>query len=238
MDNLLLAQLPDEEMAALAPHLQEVSLTLGEPIIVPDKPIEDVYFPTGALLSMVTVLQDGATIESGTIGREGMSGIPILLDATQTTMETVAQVAGRALKIKAPVLKDLYENSRALHLLLNRYMHTVVVVGSQSAACNARHSLTERFARWLLMSSDGVSSDEVGLTQEYLSVMLGVRRSGVSEAASKLQQAEIIVYHRGNIKILDRPGLEAIACECYQKVRTEYGRLLGMDRNARQSHSR
>jgi CRP-like cAMP-binding protein len=229
MDNLLLAQLPDDEMAVLAPHLQEVSLTLGEPIIVPDKPIEHVYFPTGALLSLVTILRDGSMIESGTIGREGMSGIPVLLDATQTTMETVAQVAGRALRVRAPVLKELYEKSGALHLLLNRYMHTIVVVGSQSAACNARHSLPERFARWLLMSSDGVGSDEVGLTQEYLSVMLGVRRSGVSEAASRLQQTGVIKYQRGNIKILDRPGLEAVACECYQRVRTEYRRLLGTD---------
>jgi CRP-like cAMP-binding protein len=238
MDNLLLALLPDEEMALLAPHLQQVSLTLGHPVIVPDKPIEDVYFPTGALLSMVTVLHDGSTIESGTIGREGMSGIPVLLDATQTTMETVAQVAGSALKIKASVLKESYDRAGALHLLLNRYIHTVVVVGSQSAACNARHTLQERFARWLLMSSDGVGSDEVGLTQEYLSVMLGVRRSGVSEVASKLQQAGIIFYQRGNIKILDRPGLEAVACECYQKVRSEYRRLLGTNINIRQSHSR
>jgi CRP-like cAMP-binding protein len=237
MNNLILAYLPDDEVALLTPHLQEVSLKLGQPVIVPDKPIEDVYFPTGALLSMVTVLRDGSTIESGTIGREGMSGIPVLLDADQTTMETVAQVAGLALKIKAPVLKHLYDKSRALHLLLNRYMHTVVVVGSQSAACNARHSLPERFARWLLMSSDGVGSDEVGLTQEYLSVMLGVRRSGVSEAASKLQQEGIIVYQRGNIKIVDRPGLEAVACECYRRVRVEYTRLFEIGINGRKPHS-
>jgi len=205
--------------------LTRVNLYRGQPIVSPDSPIDYIYFPINALLSLVTVLNDGSTIESGTIGREGMSGIPVILGATQTTMETVAQVPGDAYKIKAETLKQHYQQQGQLYRLLNRYMHTVMVVSSQSAACNARHDLSQRFCRWLLMSSDGVASDEVNLTQEYLSVMLGVRRAGVTEAALRLQENGAIQYQRGWIKILDRSFLEAAACECYHRTKEEHRRL-------------
>ena len=225
MANLLLNQLPLDEYRLLEPHLQRVHLHRGEPVISPDKPIDYIFFPLSALLSLVTILSDGSMIESGTIGREGMSGIPVLLDATQTTMETVAQVPGEAFKIKARELKAVYQRGGTLQKLLNRYMHVVLVISSQSAACNARHELKQRFSRWVLMSSDGVGSDEVSLTQEYLSVMLGVRRAGVTVAAGELQAAGAIEYERGSIRIRNRELLERASCECYQRTKEEYFRL-------------
>lgn len=226
MENLLLARLPDEELNRLRPHFEHVSLAHGEHTIVPDEPIRHIYFPLNCLLSMVTQMWDGAAIESGTIGREGMSGIPILLDTQQTTMPTFTQVPGEALKVRADVIKEAYETRPAVRKLLNRYMHIVIVMGSHSAACNRLHSLEERFCKWLLMSSDGVGSDEVRLTQEFLSVMLGVRRAGVTEAAIKMQEAGLINYVRGHIRILEREGLKACACECYERTKAEYEWLL------------
>ena len=176
---------------------------------------------------MVTETEDGGSVESGTIGREGMSGIPVILNAGQTTMPTFCQVPGDAARARAEVLKELYEQSPAVRRILNRYVHTTVVVGSQSTACNALHGIEARMCRWLLMSSDGVGSDEVNLTQEYLSVMLGVRRPGVTEVAGRLRAEGLIDYRRARIRILDRAALELRACECYARVRGEYERLFG-----------
>ncbi|MBD0370392.1 MAG: Crp/Fnr family transcriptional regulator [Pyrinomonadaceae bacterium] len=225
IENRLLACLPEEEFARLSRHMERVSLSHGQYAIVPEEPIRDVYFPLTCLLSLVTILEDGSTVESGTIGREGMSGIPVLLDAKSTPMPTFAQIPGYALKIRASVLKEMYEERGHLHKLLNRYIHTVIVTGSQSTACNARHNVEERLCRWLLMSSDGVGSDELNLTQEFLATMLGVRRPGVSQAAGALQEAGLISYNRGTIKILDRAGLERAVCECYRMSKAEYDRL-------------
>lgn len=225
MENLLLAKFPGEELERLHPHFKRVSLEHGEHAIVPDEPIRHVFFPSGCLLSMVTTMSDGATVESGVIGREGMSGIPVLLDAESTTMPTFVQVPGEAVRVRAGVVKEAYERSGKVRRLLNRYMHTVVVVGSHSTACNRLHKLEARFCRWLLMSSDGVGSDELALTHEYLAVMLGVRRAGVTEAAAKVAEAGLISYRRGHVRILDRKGLEAMACECYGRTRAEYERL-------------
>lgn len=227
MENRILARLPEEELKDLRPHFEQVSLSHGQHVIVPDEPIRDVYFPLNCLLSLVTVMEDGSSVESGTIGREGMSGIPVILESGTTTMPTFTQVPGTAIKVKAGVIKDAYNKGGELHKLLNRYMHTVIVTGSQSAACNALHKLEARCCRWLLMSSDGIGSDEINLTHELLATMLGVRRAGVSEAASKLQGAGLIDYHRGSIKILDRQKLEQSACECYRKTKDEYDRLFG-----------
>jgi CRP-like cAMP-binding protein len=226
-ENRLLALLPAAELETLRRHAEVVSLRHGNHVIVPDRPINDVYFPLTCLLSLVTTMEDGATVESGTIGREGMSGIPVLLNAGQTTMPTFCQIPGDAVKVKSEHVRDLYEQSRDVRRILNRYVHTVVVVGSQSAACNALHRVEARMCRWLLMSSDGVASDEVNLTQEYLAAMLGVRRPGVTEVAGKLRSEGLIDYTRGSIRILDRPGMERHACECYGRVKGEYERLFG-----------
>ena len=225
MENRILACLPEEEMARLSTRMERVSLSHGDHAIVPDEPIRDIYFPLNCLLSLVTILEDGSTVESGTIGREGMSGVPVLLDAATTIMPTFAQIPGDAMKIKASVLKEMYDERGVLHKLLNRYMHTVIVTGSQSTACNARHTVEQRCCRWLLMSSDGVGSDELNLTQEFLATMLGVRRPGVSQAAGVLQDAGLISYTRGLIRILDRQRLEQAACECYRMTKEEYDRL-------------
>lgn len=223
--NRILARLPGEELERLRAHFEIVSLSHGDHVIVPDVPIRDVYFPLNCLLSLVTLMSDGACVESGTIGREGMSGIPVILNAAQTTMPTFAQIPGEAVRVKAEIFKAEYERGGALHFLMNRYMHTVVVTGSQSTACNALHQAEGRFCRWLLMSADGVGSNELNLTHEFLGVMLGVRRATVSEIAAKFQNEGVIAYKRGRLQILSRERLEHFACECYQKTRDEYDRL-------------
>ena len=225
MENLLLSRLPEDERERLRPHLELVKLKHGDHVIVPDEPIRHVYFPAGCLLSLVTTMQDGSAVESGVIGREGMSGIPIILDAESTPMPTFAQVPGEALRLRTEPLKESYERSAGVRRLLNRYVHMVVVNGSHAAACNRLHTLEARFCKWLLMSSDGIGSDEVAITQEYLAIMLGVRRSGVTEAAIRVRELGLIGHRRGSFRILDRPGLEAHACECYQRARAEYLRL-------------
>ncbi|HEX8558389.1 MAG TPA: Crp/Fnr family transcriptional regulator [Pyrinomonadaceae bacterium] len=226
-ENRLLALLPRDALEALRPNAEVVSLRHGHHAIVPDEPIRDVYFPLNCLLSMVTTMEDGSTVESGTIGREGMSGIPVLLNAGQTTMPTFCQIPGDAVRLRAEFLRESYERNEETRRVLNRYVHTVVIVGSQSSACNALHRVEERTCRWLLMSSDGVASDEVNLTQEYLATMLGVRRPGVTEVAGKLRAEGLIDYSRGVIRILDRAGMERLACECYGRVKCEYERLFG-----------
>ena len=227
MENRLLAKLPEEEIARLRPNLERVSLAHGDYAIVPDEPIRYFYFPLNCLLSLVTTMSDGASVESGTIGREGVSGVPVLLDAAQTTMPTFCQVPGDAIRIRSDILKEAYERGGVARKLLNRYIHTVIVLGSHSTACNRLHKLDARVCRWLLMSSDGIGSAEVALTQEFLAIMLGVRRAGVTEAALEAQAAGLIDYRRGRIRILDRAGLEARACECYARTKAEYERLFG-----------
>ena len=165
--NRLLALLPADGLDALRRHAEVVSLRHGFCAIVPDRQIHDVYFPLTCLLSMVTTMEDGATVESGTIGREGMSGIPTILNAGQTTMPTFCQIPGDSVRVRSEHVRDLYGRSADVRRIFNGYVHTVVVVGSQSTACNALHRVEARMCRWLLMSSDGIASEEVKLTQEY-----------------------------------------------------------------------
>lgn len=225
--NRLLASLPSDELTALQPYMEQVSLSLGQSIILPDEPIPFVYFPLNSLLSLVTVMEDGSTVEAGAIGREGMAGLPILLYAGTTPMQTLTQIPGQAVRIKAEIIKQAFDKGGSLQKILHRYIHTTIVTGSQTAACNRIHHIGARLCRWLLMSSDGVSSEELALTQEFLATMLGVRRAGVSEAASQLQGKGLIRYQRGRIQIVDRKNLEASACECYKVVKAEYDRLFG-----------
>ena len=225
--NRLLASLPSEELTALQPHMEQVSLSHGQSIILPYEPIPFVYFPINALLSLVTVMEDGSTVEAGAIGREGMAGLPVLLDAGTTPMQTLTQIPGQAVRVKAEIIKEAFDKGGALQKIFYRYIHTTIVLGSQTAACNRLHRINARLCRWLLMSSDGVDSDELALTQDFLATMLGVRRAGVSEAASELQGKGLIRYQRGRIQIVDRKNLEASACECYKVVKAEYHRLFG-----------
>jgi CRP-like cAMP-binding protein len=225
--NRLLASLPSEELAALHPHMEQVSLSHGQPIIKPYEPIPFVYFPLNSLLSLVTVMEDGSMVEAGSIGREGMAGLPIFLDADTTPSQTLTQIPGQAVRVKAQIIKEAFDAGGALQKILHRYIHTTIVLSSQTAACNRLHHLETRLCRWLLMSSDGVDSEELSLTQEFLGTMLGVRRAGVSEAASKLMDKGLIRYQRGRIQIVDRKSLETSACECYGVVKAEYQRLFG-----------
>ncbi|MEA5603477.1 Crp/Fnr family transcriptional regulator [Nostoc sp. UHCC 0252] len=225
--NQLLAKLLPDELKRLHPHLEKVSLSQGQVIIEPNEPILYVYFPLNSLLSLVTIMEDGSTVESGCVGREGMAGVPILLNVNTTPMQTLAQIPGQAVRIKADIIKEAFDTGGSLQKLLYRYIHTVMVLSSQSTACNRIHHIEARLSRWLLMSSDGIGSDSLPLTQEFLSTMLGVRRSGVSETARKLQSKGLISYQRGHIQIFDRKGLETNACECYGIVKAEYKRLFG-----------
>jgi CRP-like cAMP-binding protein len=224
--NRLLATANREEMEMLEPHIERIALEVGDQLIVPDEPIRSVWFPETALASLVIVLEDGTTVESGAVGREGMVGIPILLGTDRTPMQTVTQVGGDALRIPSDVMKALYERNGPMQYRLNRYVNTMFIAASQSAACNRRHQVEGRLARWLLMSSDGIGSDEVGITQEYLAAMLGVRRAGVTEAALALQERGMIRYRRGAVTIVNRRELEDIACECYAIVKEEYEKML------------
>ena len=225
--NRLLASLPSEELKRLQPYMEQVSLSHGQSIILPYEPIPFVYFPVNSLLSLVTVMEDGSTVEAGAIGREGMAGLPILLDAGTTPSQTLTQIPGQAVRVKAEIIKEAFDAGGALQKILHRYIHTTIVVGSQTAACNRLHHIEARLCRWLLMSSDGVGSEELSLTQEFLSTMLGVRRAGVSEAASQLMDKGLIRYQRGRIQIVDKKSLETVACECYGVVKAEYDRLFG-----------
>ena len=224
--NRLLAKVAKDEADRLLARAEVVDLPLSFVLIEPNKRIEHIYFPVTLLGSLVTILEDGSSVESGTIGREGMSGIPVILNADRTPMETVVQVPGQAIRIPSSHVKKIFDEGGSLYKLLNQYIHTIFIIASQSAACNRRHSIEQRLARWLLMSSDGVGSNEVGITQNFLAVMLGVRRSGVTEAALKLQGDGLIRYTRGSVTITDRKGLEKVACECYHMAKSEYERLL------------
>jgi CRP-like cAMP-binding protein len=225
--NRLLALLPAAELDAMRPYLERVTVQLGEPLIRPHEPIRYAYFPLDCLASLVIILEDGSTVESGSVGREGMVGIPIVLGAGSTPMQTLTQIAGDAFRIEASTIRAMFEQRGALHLMLSRYIHTLFMIASQSAACNRRHGVEARLARWLLMSSDSIASTSLDITQEFLAAMLGVRRAGVTEAAVKLQEAGWIAYSRGFVKILDREALEDAACECYHVVKQEYERLFG-----------
>jgi CRP-like cAMP-binding protein len=226
-ENRLLALMDGDELRELRPDLERVYLKQGTVLIEPNEPIRFVHFPIDALASLVTVFEDGTTVEAGSAGREGMTGVPVILNAKMTPMQTLIQVAGEVYRLPAARLKEAFDRHGPLYVALTRYVHTLFVVASQSAACNRRHTVEARLCRWLLMSSDGIGSDEINITQEYLAAMLGVRRPGVTEAAVKLQGEGLIRYVRGFVEIVDRPRLEAAACECYHMVRDEYERLLG-----------
>ena len=225
--NRLLARLPAEEFELLRPHLERVRLTHGDPLIRPGEPIRVIHFPVNCLGSLVAVMEDGATVESGAVGREGMVGIPTLLADGVTPMQTLVQVPGEAYAARASAVKAVFDRGGAFQKLVYRYVHTLFIVASQTAACNRLHRIDARLCRWLLMSADGVGSEDLRLTQEFLAVMLGVRRAGVSEAISEMETQGLVRHSRARIEILERRRLERAACECYHAVRSEYQRLLG-----------
>ncbi|MFN6480243.1 Crp/Fnr family transcriptional regulator [Nostoc sp. DedQUE07] len=225
--NKLLAALPTSDYERLIPHLKLVSLPTRQVLYEPGEPITHVYFPQNAVVSIVTIMEDGSTVEVGIVSNEGMVGIPIILGSNTTTTKAFVQVAGAGMQIDADVLRTEFNRGGAIQKLLLRYVRAIYTELTQSCACNRLHSLEERLARWLLTVSDRLASEEFPLTQEFIAQMLGVRRSGVTVAASTLSRAGMISYQRGHIKILNREDLEATSCECYRVIQKEFTRLLG-----------
>lgn len=225
--NRLLAQISEEDFEWLRPHMQPVSLERAALLIEPHQPITHVYFPIDGLASLVAVMEDGATVEAGSVGREGMTGVPVILNATTTPMQTLVQIPGDFIRVSAEVIAAAHAERASVTSVLNRYVHFLFTLASQSAACNRRHDVAARLARWLMTSADGVASTHLAITQEFLAAMLGVRRAGVTETAIRLQDAGLIRYTRGLVDILDVEGLRAAACECYAVLKAEYSRVLG-----------
>ena len=204
----------------------QVELELRDQIYQSEQTIDAVYFPIDCVLSIVAQMKDGSEIEVGTIGREGMSAFPLLMGASTTANYCYCQVRGSAIRIPADLFHELVESDRNFRQLLDRYLQSYVNMLGQLAACNRLHSIYERCARWLLMTHDRVESSQIPLTQEFLAMMLGTGRSGVSIAAATLQQAGFIKYNHGTIHILDRSGLTTAACECYEVARAQFEGLL------------
>lgn len=230
VQNRLLAALPREEYQRLVPHLEPVSLSRHQVLYEFGEPIRHVYFPNRAMVSFVSTMESGSTVEVGMVGNEGMIGLPVFLGGNTTTNRSVVQIPDSAMRMKADLLKGEFNLGGSLQSLLLRYTQALFTQISQSAACNRFHSIVQRLARWLLTVQDCVKSNSFALTQEFISYMLGVRRSGVTVAASTLQKAELIRYTRGQITILDQSGLKSTSCNCYRIVKDEFDRLLGVKR--------
>ena len=227
VQNRLLAKLPKAEYARLEPHLTRLALTLKHKLYEPNVPIQYVYFPISGIVSMVTIMKDGTRSEVGTVGDEGMIGLPVFLGADSIPGEAFSQVPGEVWQLSVPQLKKQLARDGALHSVLNLYTQALFTQLAQSVSCNRVHDIEQRCGRWLLMTHDRVGEDSFILTQEFLAQMLGVRRASVTQVAQKLQKAKAIRYSRGVITVMNRPRLEKISCECYRIVREEYERLLG-----------
>lgn len=224
--NHLLAALPDAEWALWLPYLEPVNMQLGQVLYESGTHVKYVHFPIDAIVSLLYVLEDGSSAEIAVVGNEGVVGIAIFMGGESSTSRAVVQSAGRALRMRAHVVKEAFSRSGpVLHLML-RYTQALIAQMSQTAVCNRHHSLDQQLCRWLLLSLDRLHGSELIMTQELIANMLGVRREGVTEAALKLQRAGLISYARGHIKVLDRSGLEQRSCECYSVVKKEYDRLL------------
>ena len=225
--NRLLAALPAAELDGLRPHLTVADFGLGDTIHPPGAPIGATYFPLTGCASVVAADLDGDLLEVGTIGREGLTGLAAFHDADGGSLETFGQVPGAYARLPVAALRAAAAPGTALHRLLHRYSQASHVFTAQSAASNRFHTVEARCARWLLLTHDRAGRDTFLLTHEYLGYMLGVRRPGVTLAMGILQKAGLITYHRGEIAILDRDGLENATCECYRVITAEYDRLIG-----------
>ncbi len=225
--NWLLDALPKEDYERLLNDLQPVSLALGEVVYESGGQMDHVYFPTTCHVSLLYTMINGVTAEMGLVGNEGVVGIALFMGGDTTPNRAVVQGAGRALKLRAKSMHMEFSRGGDLHHLLLRYTQALITQISQTAVCNRLHSVEQRLCRWLLMTHDRVQSDQLEMTQEFISNMLGVRRQGVTHAAQNLQEKGWISYVRGHIKILDRPKLETHVCECYEVVRAENSRLFG-----------
>ncbi len=225
-ENRLLVALPRDEHARLLPHLERVSLPLRDILYEANGPIAHVFFPLHGVVSLV-IMDGGFSLEVGIIGNEGLVGTPVFLGSDRSPTQAIAQIPGEALRMEAKVFQKEMGRGGPLYALVQRYTQTMINQISQSIVCNRRHSVAKRMCRWLLMSHDRVGADEFPLTHEFLAQMLGVRRPTLTAVAGTLLKAGLITYHRGRIAVLDRKGLEAACCECYEVVAKELDRLLG-----------
>jgi CRP-like cAMP-binding protein len=224
--NRLLAALPKKEYQRLLPDLEAVTLTFGDILFEPGDRLRHVYFPQNSVISLLFAVDDRELLEVGLIGNDGMAGLPVFMGVNKSRTRGLVHGEGDAMRMKAATLRKEVSNCSSLYKLLHRYTYSLFTQITQTAACNRFHQAKARLARWLLMTHDRVEGDEFRLTQEFISHMLGVRREQVTLAASALQKKKLIRYSRGQIKILNRAGLEAAACKCYQVVKEEYDTFL------------
>ncbi len=224
--NQLLAALPDADWKRWLPRLEHVQMPLGQVLYESGRTLSHVYFPTTAIVSLLYVMENGASAEIAVVGNEGVVGISLFMGGGSTPSRAVVQSAGAGFRLTSAVVKDEFDHSHPVMHLLLRYTQALITQMSQTAVCNRHHSLDQQLCRWLLLSLDRLQGNELVMTQELISNMLGVRREGVTEAALDLQKVGLIRYARGRITVLDRPGLELRTCECYAVVRREYDRLL------------
>ncbi len=224
--NRLLATLPESEWKRWQPLLELTELPLGKVLYEPGSTLSHVYFPTTAIVSLLYVMENGASAEIAVVGHEGIVGISLFMGGESTPSRAVVQSAGQGFRLSSQAVKDEFNRGGpVLHLLL-RYTQALITQMAQTAVCNRHHSLDQQLCRWLLLSLDRLEGNQLEMTQELIANMLGVRREGVTEAALKLQRAGLINYTRGRILVLDRKGLEKRTCECYAVVKNEYDRLL------------
>jgi CRP-like cAMP-binding protein len=224
--NQLLAALPALEWLRWQPVLEWVEMPLGQVIYESGRALSHVYFPTTAIISLLYVMEDGASAEIAVVGLEGVVGISLFMGGESTPSRAVVQSAGEGWRLRAHWVKEEFEKPGPVMHLLLRYTQALITQMAQTAVCNRHHSLDQQLCRWLLLSLDRLPSNELVMTQELIANMLGVRREGVTESALRLQRLGLIRYARGRITVLDRPGLEARTCECYAVVKREYDRLL------------
>ncbi|TLZ34262.1 MAG: Crp/Fnr family transcriptional regulator [Gammaproteobacteria bacterium] len=224
--NHLLAALPPVEQDRLYPHLKLVPMPLGKVLYESGDLLRHVYFPTDSIVSLLHVLADGASAEISVVGNEGLIGIALFMGGETTPSRAIVQSAGHAYQLIGQQLKDEFHRNGELQILLLRYTQALITQMAQTAVCNRHHSVDQQLCRWLLLSLDRLSSNQLTMTQELIANMLGVRREGVTEAAGKLDKLGVISYARGEITVLDRPKLEQLCCECYAVVKKESDRLL------------
>jgi CRP-like cAMP-binding protein len=225
--NRLLSALPVEDRERVLPTLQAVTFALGDVVYESGAHMGHVYFPTDSVVSLLYTMEDGSTAEMGMAGNDGVVGVALFLGGDTTPNRGVVQIAGGAYRMKARDLRDEFARGGALQRVLLRYTQALITQISQTAVCNRLHAVEQRLCRWLLLCHDRVHSDELEMTQEFIANMLGGRRESVTVAAGRLQDAGLIHYARGHIRILDRKGLEAAVCECYRIVQDEFERLAG-----------
>jgi CRP-like cAMP-binding protein len=226
--NHLLAALLPEERERVFPHLRLVSMPLGKVLYESGDALEYVYFPTDSIVSLLYVLESGASAEISVVGHEGLIGIALFMGGGTTPSRAIVQSAGHAYRLAGQKLKDEFHRNGSLQLLLLRYTQALITQMAQTAVCNRHHSVDQQLCRWLLLSLDRLRSDKLVMTQELIANMLGVRREGVTDAAGKLQKLGAIRYSRGHITVLDRPRLEQLCCECYSVVKRETDRIEGL----------